>query len=140
MRIRRIAILIDGGFFIRRLPRLVDHRYCATPDAVAETARILCKRHVQRLIGEKEPVSDSRWLDPVYRLFYYDARPYDGISHHPLLNRRIEFAKTDQAQFRESLFDALRKKRKFALRLGHVVKPNLNSGWRTGWQQLGLSH
>lgn len=122
MRVRRIAILIDGGFFIKRLPRLVGARFRETPEAVAETARILCKRHVQRLIGERNNAHPSRWLDHVYRLFYYDARPYVGVSHHPLANRRIEFARTDQAAFREALFQALRQKRKFALRLGKVTK------------------
>jgi len=127
MRVRRVAVLIDGGFFIKRLPRVVAPRFHDTPDAGAESARILCKRHVQRLIGENERDDNSRWLDHVYRLFYYDARPYDGVSHHPILNRRIEFAKTDQAKFREALFQALRRKRKFALRLGHVTK---ESDWR----------
>lgn len=101
MRTRRIAVLIDGGFFIKRLPKVVDGRFRGTPKAVAESARVLCKRHVQRLIAESEKVKDSRWLDHVYRLFYYDARPYDGVAHHPVANRRIEFAKTEQARFRE---------------------------------------
>jgi len=127
VRVRRIAILIDGGFFIKRLPRVVGPRFRHTPEAVAETARILCKRHTQRLIGERERDANSRWLDHVYRLFYYDARPYDGVSHHPTLNRRIEFSRTDQARFREALFHALRQKRKFALRLGQVTK---ESDWQ----------
>ncbi|MBF0142376.1 MAG: NYN domain-containing protein [Magnetococcales bacterium] len=122
MRIRRIAILIDGGFFLKRLPKVVEPRFHDTPKAVAETARILCKRHVQRLIGETDDTDPSRWLDHVYRLFYYDARPFDGIAHHPIANRRIEYAKTSQAQFRDSLFQELRHKRKFALRLGKVTK------------------
>lgn len=122
VRVRRIAVLIDGGFFIKRLPRVVGEQFRGTPDAVAETARILCKRHVQRLIGERNNANPSRWIDHVYRLFYYDARPYDGVSHHPLANRRIEYVRTEQAAFREALFQALRQKRKFALRLGKVSK------------------
>lgn len=122
MRTRRVAILIDGGFFLKRLSRVVDARFRGTPQAVAESARILCKRHVQRLIGERERERNSRWLDHVYRLFYYDARPYDGIAHHPIANRRIEFAKTPEARFREALFQELRQKRKFALRLGKVTR------------------
>ena len=105
----------------------MEHRFRHTPEAVAETARILCKRHVQRLIGERERDENSRWLEHVYRLFYYDALPYAGVSHHPILNRRIEFARTDQARFREALFQALRQKRKFALRLGKVTK---ESDWQ----------
>ncbi|MBW7835512.1 MAG: NYN domain-containing protein [Sphingomonadales bacterium] len=127
MRTRRIAVLIDGGFFIKRLPKVVDDRFCGTPQTVAEAARILCKRHVQRLIGEPEKAKNSRWLDHVYRLFYYDARPYDGVAHNPVTNRRIEFSRTAQALFREELFQELRQKRKFALRLGKVTK---ESDWQ----------
>ncbi len=123
MRVRRIAILIDGGFFLRRLSKLVDQQFCTTPKQVAESARHLCKRHVQRLV-HLDPVHDvdGLWLDHVYRLFFYDASPYEGMSHHPVLNRRIEFGKSDVAAFRRELFSELRRKRKFALRLGHVTK------------------
>ena len=127
MRIRRVAVLVDGGFFLKRLPKVVDDQYRDNAEAVAETARILCKRHVQRLIGEPVTEQHSRWLDHVYRLFYYDASPYDGTSQHPLTNQRIEFGKTAAAEFRRALFSALRRKRKFALRLGNVVK---ESDWR----------
>ncbi|MBF0417809.1 MAG: NYN domain-containing protein [Magnetococcales bacterium] len=122
MRIRRVAILIDGGFFLKRLPKIVDSRFHDTPQAVAETARFLCKRHIQRLIGEDERCDSSRWLDHVYRLFYYDARPLEGIAHHPIANRQINYAKTREAVFREALFQELRQKRKFALRLGKVTR------------------
>lgn len=127
MRIRRIAVLIDGGFFIKRLPKVVDKQYRDSAEAVAETARVLCKRHVQRLIGEQPTEQHSRWLDHVYRLFYYDASPYEGTSQHPLTNQRIDFGRTSEAEFRRALFSALRRKRKFALRLGKVVK---ESDWR----------
>ncbi|KAA5603970.1 NYN domain-containing protein [Roseospira marina] len=127
MRTRRIAVLIDGGYFIKRLPKVVEDRFRTTPETVADTARILCKKHVQRLIGEALGARQSRWLDHVYRLFYYDALPYDGVSHHPIANRRVQFATSDQAAFRKALFQELRKKRKFALRLGQVTK---ESDWR----------
>jgi len=51
---------------------------------------------------------EGLWLDHVYRLFYYDATPYDGVSHHPILNRRIEFGRSDVASFRRELFSELR--------------------------------
>jgi len=33
---RRIAILIDGGFFIRRLPKLVKASDCDKPERIAD--------------------------------------------------------------------------------------------------------
>ena len=126
MRIRKIAILIDGAFFLKRLPQLVEPQYRSNPQSVGETIRILCKRHVQKLIGENEGIQNSKWLDHVYRLFYYDAAPYTGAAHNPISNQQIQFAKTENAEFREQLFAELRKKRKFALRLGKV---NKEDGW-----------
>jgi len=128
MRMRRIAILIDGGFFLKRLPSLVKPHFCSTPRQIADSARFLCKRHVQRLVGlEQGDDEDGRWLDHVYRLFYYDATPFDGKAHHPLQNRQIDFGKSEVAEHRRQLFQELRRKRKFALRLGHVTK---ESDWQ----------
>lgn len=127
MRIRRIAILIDGGFFIKRLSKLVAPARCQGADAVADAAHFLCKRHVQKLIGEQFSAKRSRWLDHVYRLFYYDASPYEGTAHHPLSNRQIQFKQTDNYKFRLELFSELRRRRKFALRLGKV---NKEDGWQ----------
>ncbi len=133
MRIRRIAVLVDGGFFIKRLSRLVAPQFCNSAASVAESARMLCKRHVQKLIGERWDIAHSRWLDHVYRLFYYDAKPFDEVAHHPILNQQIQFGKTDEAKFREQLFHELRAKRKFALRLGKVTK---EGGWQIKGDQL----
>lgn len=126
MRTRRIAILIDGGFFIKRLSKLVAPEYHDSARSVADSAYFLCKRHVQKLIGEQFNTPRSRWLDHVYRLFYYDAMPYDGVAHHPVSNLSIDFAKTPEAKFRLDLFKELRTKRKFALRLGKVTRED---GW-----------
>jgi len=47
--------------------------------------------------------------------------------HHPISRRSIDFAKSEQAVFRTALHDELRKKRKVALRLGHLLD---TSSWR----------
>lgn len=125
MRIRRIAILIDAGFFLKRLKDWpeIDRK---DPAAVAEAIRHLCQAHVENLTG---PVGDAPkgWLDHVYRLFFYDAVPYAGQQHHPLKNHQIKFEHTDEAKFRRDLFDILRLERKFALRLGVLKR---DGSWR----------
>lgn len=121
MRVRRISVLIDGGFFYKRIKSWPDVDR-DDPKQVADKARYLCKRHVQKLIGESQNEPNSRWLDHVYRLFYYDAHPFEGAPHHPWMNKQIKYGETDQAKFRRALFDELRRKRKFALRLGTVIK------------------
>lgn len=119
---RRIAVLIDGAFFLKRLPRLVKSSDCDKPDRIAVCIRRLCKSHVRNLRGEDE----SRWMDEIYRIFFYDAVPYDGKAHHPLTNALLDFGKTEVARFRTELFDILRRQRKVALRLGKV---NKDSDW-----------
>ncbi len=113
---RRIALLIDGGFFLKRLPSLVKPEHRDSPERIAITLRHLCRNHVKMLTG----VTGRDWVEPVYRTFYYDSMPYDGVAHHPVLNRQIDFAKSDVAKDRLALFDCLRRQRKPALRLGKV--------------------
>ncbi|ESZ20017.1 hypothetical protein X734_31690 [Mesorhizobium sp. L2C084A000] len=47
--------------------------------------------------------------------------------HYPVTKKAIDFAKSEQAVFRNALHDELRKKRKVALRLGHLLD---TSSWR----------
>lgn len=118
MRIRRIAILIDAGFFLKRLPKLVAHQHRDTPEKVARIVNLLCRTHVLHITEAEK----KRWHDHVYRIFFYDAVPYSGQAHHPLKNQQIDFGKTAEAQFRLALFDCLRRQRKLALRLGKVTR------------------
>lgn len=119
---REIAILIDGGFLTKRLPRLVSEEHHKTPESVVGSIRFMCHRHVERLTGDTSP----NWHRHVYRIFYYDAHPFDGQAHHPLTNQQIDFGKSDRAIFQRELFDLLRKQRNVALRLGKV---NRLGGW-----------
>lgn len=125
---RRIAVLIDGGFFLKRLPHLVTPARCDTPEHVTACIRHLCRSHVKALTG----CDAKEWNQYVYRIFYYDAVPYDGKAHHPIDNRSIDYGKSRVASQRHALFDCLRKQRKVALRLGKVnrdhdwtIKPDL---------------
>lgn len=118
MSARSIAILIDGGYFLKRLPKLVKPELCSTPEGIAAHVRHLCRNHVKHLTG----CGNRDWIQHVYRIFYYDAVPYDGKAHHPIENRPIDFTKSEVAEQRHALFDCLRKQRKTALRLGKVNK------------------
>ena len=115
---RRIAFLIDGGFFLKRLPYLVRPEHCVNAERITVTMRHLCRNHVKMLTG----LTGAKWIEPVYRIFYYDAVPYGGKAHHPIDNRPIDFDKSNIATERRALFDSLRRQRKVALRLGKVNK------------------
>lgn len=119
---REIAIMIDGGFLSKRLSKLVAAPDRLTPNAMCDVIRSMCRAHVKKLTGDE----DSNWHRHIYRIFYYDAPPFEGQAHHPLTGRQINFAKSDQAAFQNELFTLLRKQRNVALRLGHLS--NLG-GW-----------
>ena len=118
----QIAILIDGGFFLKRIQRLLRENEIDTPEKVARCVRRLCFNHVIKLKGG----SGKLWQQHMYRAFFYDANPFDGKAHHPVDNKSIDFAKSDVAKQRQALFQELRKERKLALRLGKV---NRDSDW-----------
>ncbi len=113
-----IAILIDGGFFLKRLPRLVAPSRCESPEKIVTCLRHMCRRHVEMLTTGQGP----RWRQHLYRIFFYDAEPFDGKAHHPIDNRPIDFGKSEVARERHALFEQLRKERKLALRLGKVTR------------------
>lgn len=119
---REIAILIDGGFFAKRLPKLVSEKHRTTAANVVGSIRFMCHRHVEKITGDADP----NWHKHVYRIFYYDAHPFDGQAHHPFTNKQIDFGKSDRANFQREMFDLLRKQRNVALRLGKV---NRVGGW-----------
>ena len=126
---REIAILIDGGFLTKRLTRIVANPEKLTAKKVVAIVRAMCKEHVQRLTDDH----GTNWHRHVYRIFFYDAPPFEGQAHHPLTGKQINYAKSDQAAFQRELFDLLRKQRNVALRLGHLSKL---SGWTLQSDQL----
>lgn len=128
--------MVDGGFFLKRLPSLLS-TYDRSVDATAKALVQLCRSDVEWLTGERSDKSEkaekrsaagsATWLHHVYRIFFYDARPYDGKSQHPFTGKPLDFAKSDAAEFRNQLFDRLRRQRKLALRLGTVIQ---DGDWR----------
>lgn len=126
---REIAIMIDGGFLSKRLSKLVAEPQKLTPYKMCGIIRSMCRAHVKKLTGDEDP----NWHRHVYRIFYYDAPPFEGQAHHPLTGNQINFAKSDLATFQNELFVQLRKERNMALRLGTLSKL---SGWAVQHERL----
>ncbi|MBI4027516.1 MAG: NYN domain-containing protein [Verrucomicrobia bacterium] len=106
----RTAILIDGGFFLKRYPKIYPGRPY-DPKTVAKELHSMAFRHLNRDNGRE---------DILYRIFYYDCPPLIKKVHNPITNRVIDFSKTPQTKFRLEFFEELKKLRKVALRLGHL--------------------
>jgi uncharacterized LabA/DUF88 family protein len=115
----KVAILIDGGFFLKRLPSVRKDIDAANAAAVAKAIGQLTYRHLEHLNGTV--AASSPW-SLLYRCFYYDARPYTRKGHRPVSGKAIDYAKTPEAQFRLALFDKLRKQPNVVVRLGEVIR------------------
>jgi uncharacterized LabA/DUF88 family protein len=109
----RTAVLIDGGFFLKRYPRI----YGEKPENPVKVAKILHEMALQHL-EEKHSGKDIENI--LYRIFYYDSYPFQKKTHNPISKKIIDFSKTPVSAFRQALFAELKKKRKVALRLGYL--------------------
>ena len=121
----RVAILIDGGYFLNRLPSIRRNIDVSDPEVVVNSIRQLIQGHLNQL---NAVYRISNQFQLLYRCFYYDALPYPNRGHAPVSNRAIDFSKSNVAIFRKRLFDALHRQPNFALRLGQVERP-IGSWW-----------
>jgi len=106
----RTAILVDGGFFRKRASHLWDY---TTPSELAQILQDYCWKHIKQ-----SNTKHKGELFDLYRIFYYDCPPSDKKVFHPLLQKQIDLKKTDSYAWNISFFNELKKRRKFALRMG----------------------
>lgn len=104
--------MIDGGFFVKRFNALYNKNKAMDGKHVAECLYTMAMRHV----GER---------NTLYRIFYYDCYPLSKKYNHPLSKRAIDFSNTPEYKFKMELIEALKRKRKVALRMG-TLKDNHN--------------
>lgn len=101
----RVAILIDGGYFIKRFNYNWNKEGKMTAEEVANHLYTLAHNHVGR----------ENYL---YRIFYYDCFPLEKRVHNPISKKCIVFDQSPEAVFRKDIIEHLKQKRKVALRLG----------------------
>lgn len=117
-----VAFLVDGSFFLKRHRAVFPGE--RSPEGVARNLERMCYDHIRRFNNK----CDARKGDPMelYRIFFYDCEPYAKKHHNPVSKRCINFDQSKEALFRRAFFEALRKKRKVALRMGQIQCSN---GW-----------
>lgn len=105
----KVAILVDGAFFINRHRQLFrGNRY--DPVKVVKDLYTMVHKH-----------ADKKYL---YRILYYDCFPLMKRAHNPISKKPIDFAQSKLAQFKLDFYEELKKKRKVALRMGYVRDNN----------------
>lgn len=106
----RTAILVDGGFYRKRARYLWGEK---TAEERATELVAYCHAHM------KEKGSyDEKYL---YRIFYYDCEPIGRRSvYHPLTKRNVDLDKSETYTWSIEFLEQLKRRRKFALRLGRL--------------------
>ena len=105
----KTAILVDGGFYRRRAQAVFGDK--SAEQRAIELANY-CKRHLNTH-GE---------CSELYRIFYYDCPPSSKRIYHPFLKKQVDLGKTDLYTWTMQFLNELRKKRKFAIRLGKLAE------------------
>lgn len=118
---QKIAFFIDGGYFKRRID-FYHRRYFnvvvnpLTPEALQKVLYKLVSRHKQDLDRNQ-----------VYRIYYYDAPPFDGQQREPVPQSSGEGCRTRnfkidlKVRFQKELHEKLQSSRKLALRMGKLA-------------------
>ena len=105
----KTAILVDGGFYRRRAQKTLGD---ISAQDRADKLASYCKRHLTTH-GESSDL---------YRIFYYDCPPSSKRIFHPFLQKQVDLSKSDLYIWMKQFLDELKKKRKFALRLGKLAE------------------
>lgn len=112
------AVLIDGAYFIKRF-RSIEPSNSYNAQRVADCAHRWAIAHLRD--GRRDKTRRD-----LYRIFFYDCPPLEKKMHYPTSSRSVDFSKSKEAIFRRELHLLLRKKRKVAVRLGHL---STQVGW-----------
>lgn len=110
-RIETVAIMVDGGFYLRRAHNLFGEK---TAEARAKELVAYCNRHAK-----------GNYL---YRIFYYDCPPMETQLYHPLLKKQVPMKGTKHHAWMTEFLEHLAGMRKLAIRLGELQERD--SGYR----------
>ena len=107
----KVAILLDGGFVKKKLSKLNGH-FATVQEIVGVCHDIMADDHLK-----------TREL---FRIYYYDAPPFEGRSKNPISGATLNFSATPQAAENRSLIDLLELQPDFAIGIGgHLAMPPL---------------
>lgn len=114
---KKVALLIDGGWFTKvlrkELSETISNGHGRRPTVTAEVVR-------KNALLALNPADEEPW-----RIFYYDAYPYDGMVTNPVDGKSTDFGTSPTNAYATKLFKELGQMDLMALRRG-VLKPR---GW-----------
>ncbi|WP_299145218.1 NYN domain-containing protein [uncultured Dialister sp.] len=126
-----VAVLVDGAFFIKRALHIFGP---LEPDALADQLHYFAMQHVKAHRSKDPANAYPREDNRLYRIFFYDCPPLQNKIYHPFLKMQIDMSKSERSIWRLSLHEALKRKRKVALRLGRI--DDINVTWNISYRQI----
>jgi uncharacterized LabA/DUF88 family protein len=108
---KRYSILIDGGFFVRKLQQ-----------------KLKARPTIEDVVLGIQEIQNHKMFEgfDLLRIYYYDARPASGKLKNPISRKETDLAQTEVFKRNQSFLDALELKPNIALRLGEVSA----NGWK----------
>lgn len=103
------AIMVDAGFFLKRMKRVFG---ALTPEIAAAKLHAMALDHLSD--------AKNRRVARLYRIFVYDAPPANWKGHTPISRKSIDLTQSTTALWRQTFHDTLRGQRKVALRMGEI--------------------
>ncbi len=115
---KKVAILVDGDFFIRcyksHLKKQFSDKYeDLNPKKLADNIHTHCLRHINKKNDEE-----------LYRIFFYDCKPLERKVHYPYTQEALDLSKSSTYKERKELHGHLISKPCLALRLGYLDANN----------------
>ncbi|WQY30892.1 NYN domain-containing protein [Helicobacter pylori] len=113
---KKVAILVDGDFFIRcyksHLKKQSGDNKDLNPEKLAHDIHTHCLRHINKKNEE------------LYRIFFYDCKPLEKRVHYPHTQKALDLSKSSTYKERKKLHEHLISKPCLALRLGYLDEKN----------------
>lgn len=109
-KINRVAILIDGGFFIQRF-KYINKR----PPIKSDVEKL-----VKEMIAKVQASTGADQKDVLYRTYFYDCMPYEKDFPSPDGKKMYDAKGTKVYKYKTRLLWSLKKVEQLALRLGEL--------------------
>lgn len=117
----KVNILIDGGFFVQKFKE--KHRKLPDENDI--------ENEIATIMSVIRAKADSGCNDILFRVYYYDCRPFGGKKKKPGDTEETDFSQTNTFKKKERVLRNLAQKERFAVRLGELSFDGWSESERT---------
>jgi len=132
--VTKVNVLIDGGFFSQKFYEL-NKKHPKYKDVINEVEKAM------QLVKNK---TNGETSDILFRIFYYDCRPFGGKVKDHTGKNEIDFSQKSIYAAKNNFLDKLCKEDKVAVRIGELsfdgwkTDRNNPNKWKPDFKQKGV--